>query len=524
MSVSNQLSFITGIEILDSSVATSNMASLYTYGGITIFNTNTALSITNGGSFLTLGGVSVSKNAIIGGDVHILSTTVSTNINNGSCVVSGGVGIGGDVYTQGITYFKNTTDSKSSTSGSVLISGGLGVKANISGNAIILPSITKPIYNNIVDNTSQFYIDANDNLFKSITTTTGTLTTYQPTNTKGDLLTHNGITQVRLPVGLDGQILTVNSNTVDGMEWSYGANKSNQIYLGGNDNSTTCFIIQNPEGAFIVCIYPIVKYGASANFFFTKSFSSQYGHIITTNGNPSFDNGILLAEYNPYQGIELYKTTNGSNGLYIENSNQLFLGATIQLTSTNLTTTNFISTYGAYFISISSQNNGPAATFIITKSDPSLNSCQITKISSSPGTNNCNLYIQWHSLSPFNIYKTTNDNDGFYTIIDNFPNINVFTITLTNTNTVYLQKKLFNFYEKKSFFIKIAYNLMNGPCSIFSMSKNHHTISGNKTTYQSPGKTSLEKILFNWNSNSLPSISKTGTNYNGIYNVEISAF
>jgi hypothetical protein len=496
-----------------------NVSGNFTQGQVIIASTNGNITGFDSFTFNTSGMLS------------ILTTTNALSLTNGGALtVAGGAAFGSDIYTQGITYFKNTTESNSTTSGSVLVSGGLAVEANISANAIILPSIIPPIYNNIIDNTSQFYLDTNDNLFKSIITTSGTLTTYQPTNTKGDLLTHNGITQVRLPVGVNGQILSVNSNIVDGIQWTTGIpsfsgiNTLLQIYLSGNDNSTSCVIIEKPQGAFIDCVYPITKHGPSANFFFTKSFSSQYGHIIINNGNPSNDNGIILAEYNPYQGIELYKTTNGSNGLFIQNNNQLFLGSTIQLSSTNLTTTNFVSTYGAYFISISAQNNGPAATFIITKSNPLLNSCQITKISSSPGTNNCNLYIQWYSSSPFSIYKTTNDNDDYYTIIDNFPNINVFTISLTGTNTVYLEKNTFNFYEKKSFFIKITYNTTNGPCSIFSMSKNNHTVSGNKTTYQSPGKNTLEKIIFNWDSNSLPSISKTGVNYNGIYNVEISVF
>lgn len=92
----DQASFLTGIEILDSSLATSSTASLYTYGGISIFNTSIASSTS--GSLLTLGGINISKNTIIGGDTIINSTTISTNTSAGALIIAGGVGIQGSVY------------------------------------------------------------------------------------------------------------------------------------------------------------------------------------------------------------------------------------------------------------------------------------------------------------------------------------------------------------------------------------------------------------------------------------------
>lgn len=89
--------FTNGIEILDSSVATSSSASFYTLGGVSIFNTSLAVDFNNGGSLLTLGGISISKNTIIGGDTKILSTTVSSNSSTGSLIISGGVGINGSL-------------------------------------------------------------------------------------------------------------------------------------------------------------------------------------------------------------------------------------------------------------------------------------------------------------------------------------------------------------------------------------------------------------------------------------------
>jgi hypothetical protein len=43
------------------------------------------------------------------------------------------------------------------------------------------------------------------------------------------------------------EVLTVNSNTVDGIEWStVVVNKSKSVH-DGNDNSKSCLIIQKPE-------------------------------------------------------------------------------------------------------------------------------------------------------------------------------------------------------------------------------------------------------------------------------------
>jgi hypothetical protein len=92
----DQTSFLTGVEILDTSVATSTSGSLYTYGGISIFNTNTANSTS--ASFLTLGGATISKNTLIGGDVNITSTTLSTNTSTGALTISGGLSVQNNLY------------------------------------------------------------------------------------------------------------------------------------------------------------------------------------------------------------------------------------------------------------------------------------------------------------------------------------------------------------------------------------------------------------------------------------------
>lgn len=94
----DQDSFLNGIEIWDTTVATSSSASLYTYGGVSIFSTYDSVDFSNGGSFLTLGGASISKSVNIGGNTVLFSTNNSTNTSTGALVIKGGIAIQGNAY------------------------------------------------------------------------------------------------------------------------------------------------------------------------------------------------------------------------------------------------------------------------------------------------------------------------------------------------------------------------------------------------------------------------------------------
>jgi hypothetical protein len=47
----------------------------------------------------------------------------------------------------------------------------------------------------------------------------GVITTYEPTTTKGDITVHNGSTQIRLPIGTNGYSLIADDNEVSGVRW-----------------------------------------------------------------------------------------------------------------------------------------------------------------------------------------------------------------------------------------------------------------------------------------------------------------
>jgi len=84
-------------------------ASLILNGGISIQCSVNAVSLTNGGAATFLGGTSINKNLLVGGDLHIYSTTQSTCYTNGAFILDGGASISKDLYVNGNTNINNNT-------------------------------------------------------------------------------------------------------------------------------------------------------------------------------------------------------------------------------------------------------------------------------------------------------------------------------------------------------------------------------------------------------------------------------
>jgi hypothetical protein len=68
----------------------------------------------------------------------------------------------------------------------------------------------------------RYYTDISDGLLKS-KNSSGIVTIYQPCNTKGDLQCHNGTTNIRLPVSIDGSKLVSDSTATAGVSWNSNA-------------------------------------------------------------------------------------------------------------------------------------------------------------------------------------------------------------------------------------------------------------------------------------------------------------
>lgn len=63
-------------------------------GGLSISNTNSAISSTNGGALSVAGGIGIGSNMIVEGIVQFLNTTPSTSYLEGSVIMNGGLSIG----------------------------------------------------------------------------------------------------------------------------------------------------------------------------------------------------------------------------------------------------------------------------------------------------------------------------------------------------------------------------------------------------------------------------------------------
>lgn len=182
--------------------------------------TTTPLSYVNGG-FATRNVIVQNSNDSIG--LSIIGNSIQTNdlfrITNSS---------GSVIYTKmnniGNIVLNNTNDATDYTAGGTIISlGGVSINKSvfIGNNINVKQYIDQGVLalpENPNTNYIRYFTDTSDSLYKSLNSA-GTLTTYQPTITKGDLLAHNGTTQIRLPVSTNGFILTVDSTQSSGLVW-----------------------------------------------------------------------------------------------------------------------------------------------------------------------------------------------------------------------------------------------------------------------------------------------------------------
>jgi len=193
--------------------------------GSAVINSGVNSTSTNSGALVVQGGVGVSQDVWIGGNLNVSgfinltsttatdftantgtfvniavsSTANSTSTTTGALVVTGGVGIGRDVNIGGVAYvngavvlttatltatnnvfvFNNGTNSTSTTTGAVVVNGGVGVSGNITvGGTIAMNNAT--VNGAVVVTTAT--LTTTNNLFSftntanSISTTTGAVT------------------------------------------------------------------------------------------------------------------------------------------------------------------------------------------------------------------------------------------------------------------------------------------------------------------------------------------------------------
>jgi hypothetical protein len=449
------------------------------------------------------------------GSVDFYSNIQSSNSSSASVRFSGGISI------------SNNTDATSSTNGGTFTTaGGMAVaKKLFIGNSLNLNNISSPAPPS--PNVSSFYVDNSDNLLKS-KNDSGVVTVYQPTTTKGDLVTHDGSVSVRLPVGIDGYALIADSSTSSGLKWAVGSggvsttNRPSSFVLNGVNVKT--IVTEYPIGSYFHLVYPSVENGSSCLFFSSKTTVSINGINVRFNSNSSLtNNGLITLSYSPYKGVDLRKSYSEGEGNYIGNSNDTFVSTNITLSGTTWVNIGPSSLKDCFCFSVSSLSGGPSACFILSKNLSTQNSGNIVRLVSSPSSTSGVLIMRWNSgLSP-QIQKSNINNDGQYKVVDNFQDtLYSSTITLSGTTRSTLDISLFNYYENKSLLVKVTSSISGAPYAIFTISKNSPTRSGNSTAYRSPGISSGELLRIFWDSQKTIEISKSGLNYDGSYSISFS--
>jgi hypothetical protein len=158
----------------------------------------------------------------------------------------------------------------------------------VSGNGLVIRHLKNIIFTEKSSVSGGFYVDVADSLLKS--KNGSVITTYSPSNTRGDLVIHNENTQVRLPVGADGRILAADSTNSNGVVW-----KLNSKFIGGSISVITENSVYSANGPY-------------------TNFSSIYGgHSVSKLGNqvlfgvPGYITLTYVSENNP---IDIYLVIN----------------------------------------------------------------------------------------------------------------------------------------------------------------------------------------------------------------------
>lgn len=366
----------------------------------------------------------------------------------------------------------------------------------------------------------------NNNLLQSIDSN-NILTTYAPQTTKGDISVHNGTTEVRLGTIKDGQLLVSNSGESTGLNWYDPGNAVARQYFT-LANTVPSNIINQVYGAFYACIQANNQNGPTGNAFFSKSTDSIQGHTVMLAAAPSAtQHAIMSNDFPPYQSPNISKTnsTEGDGDYALVSNYNLFQNKlTLTLTGTAPTTLTapFAGLNGGYFVTVYSSNGGPCATFMLCKSSSAYSVPAITQLTISPSLAGSKLNFAWPAGSPVTINKTTVSDDGSYFIYDPFFNKITTTITLTGTTPVTISSSLFRYYTNKGFLCRVYSGIDNYPVVLAAISKNVANSTAPSAVLNAAGASTREIITVTWGNNSLITVAKSGTNYDGVYTFDMT--
>jgi len=169
--------------------------------------------------------------------------------------------------------------------------------------------------------------------------------------TKGDLLTDNGSTDVRLPVGTDGQVLVADSSEANGLKWASSLFKTvfmlrdtpiignNLLTIGNEDGWPTAYVARMPQTLTEFIFYTDDMHGQAA---YTGSIVIRIykngSDAATSYGLPSSGMSTAVSPAGTISSV----TTTYYNGLNIVGANRDIVTGdvihiSVDLSGTNLT-------------------------------------------------------------------------------------------------------------------------------------------------------------------------------------------
>jgi hypothetical protein len=318
--------------------------------------------------------------------------------------------------------------------------------------------------------------------------------------------------------------------------------------------------------------------GPTASFSVSKSTLDGFANIAKTTSSLGANSTCSLElVWSPNVPLQLRKTTNEFNGMYVVNFNLINQTVPTPVVPTNVASKDYVDSAiktimqsrfsgipviitgtdfftvaplepGSYNITVSSLVSGaPVAAFSVSKSTAT-DIAQVTITSRHHGSDTlCNLELVWESNEPVKIKKNRNTFDGVYTV-----NFNLLTqqvpVPVVASNVVsldYLEQRLAQVVETKfsgitvalyqtdffnvvnlasgSYQITVSSTVIGGPTASYSISKSMDDdiaqINVLTRHFGSDSKTNLELI---WDSDSYLQLKKTSSLFDGNYIVNFN--
>lgn len=456
------------------------------------------------------------ENAVFEGTVTIVSADPGTEEEYGF----------GDLEVEG-TIFVDTIEQNTGNEG-VSLEGTL-----FNDSTFIMKGVLPPSGVQLTFGESIFF--NNETLFRSLDLE-GKLTTYQPTNTLGDITVHGISTQERLSTGLEAQLLVVDQFSTVNTSWKYLRDINFEvpgIFRISLFDETDSSIVRRYNGAFLINIWALSRNGPTCNIISTKSVRSlDTGSSTILNLNRGLPEltGITPL-WKSFGEIRIKKDILGYNGGYEGYVSDYVPGLTVNFTIDNwVDVPGFNHKNGILFLLVfSREENKASAAIILGKASKNDTEGMITYLNRSPGINGEKIEARWLQNGTPQIRKD-NVISGTYDTLVNTGSLyrNTGVVNLQGTTPVEIPENFFGFYENKSFVVRLELvnhsNNVPHPFLLAFISKTVASLPGNFSYFQVKGGTSRNSGLsITWGVNGKLLVAQTGTaEFSGNYNFYIS--